>query len=150
MFIGIKRCLACLWKHSRETARHSKTHKSVTFTIDRGNGASDNTKLNKTNSTRFKFKILQRKLFLHTFYFSSLRLHFYALFQYAPLLRWNSRSADRTLRIWILWSWILDDLLKIQPNFQLLKILFYSLNIAKFDIWPPSIRTYEELQKHVS
>ena len=62
----------------------------------------------------------------------------------------ETRSADSTLRIWILWSWILDDLLKIEPNFQLLKILFYSLNIAKFDIWPPSIRTYEELQKHVS
>ena len=57
MFIGIKRCLAYLWKRSRETARHSETHKSVTFTIDRGNGASDNIKLNKTNSTRFKFKI---------------------------------------------------------------------------------------------
>ena len=27
---------------------------------------------------------------------------------------------------------------------------FYFLNIAKFDMWPPSIRTYEELQKHVS
>ena len=67
-----------------------------------------------------------------------------------PLYYAETRGAPTALRNWILWSWILDNLLKIEPNFQLLKIVFYSLNIAKFDIWPPSIRTYEELQKHVS